>query len=114
MLRRLFFLLILAACSKQEPEPNARADAKPPTRDEWWKQATAMPSGAERILAPRELRALLVAGKVHGFDTDRSWWTERTNYVYDRIRSSPTFRSVSKSTGSPGSPLSSPRRSMPS
>ena len=85
MFQRLFLLLILAACSKQEPGPKGSADGRPPARDEWWKQATAMPSGAERILAPRELRELLEAGKVYGFDTDRSWWTERTNYVYDRI-----------------------------
>lgn len=62
-----------------------RVEAKPPARADWWSLATTMPSGAERILAPRELRALLVAGESYGFDTDVSWWTERANYVYDRL-----------------------------
>lgn len=76
--------LLLAACGPgpaKEPEPAA----KPPTRDEWWTRATTRSAGLERILAPRELRALLQEGERLGFHSDEGWWRERKAWVYERI-----------------------------
>ncbi|MHC4960222.1 MAG: hypothetical protein ACYTGN_17850 [Planctomycetota bacterium] len=88
-MRFLLFIALACACGKA-PEPAAEGDKSPrpevaPDRDAWWIEATAWPSGAERILAPRELRALLAAGVRFGFDHDTEWWTERRQFVYKRI-----------------------------
>jgi len=68
------------------------APAAPPTeasqdRETWWTRATARPSGAERLLAPRELRAVLADGERQGFAADRLWWAERRRWAFERILS---------------------------
>lgn len=64
------------------PEPRAESEAD---RDTWWNTATQWPSGKERILAPRELRALLAEGRARGFDEERDWWDRRSRWAYERI-----------------------------
>jgi len=79
----LVVLAALACAGKESPAP--RQAAIPPGRDTWWKQATTGPGGAERVLAPRELRALLVEGRTAGFEADPAWWSERAKWAYERI-----------------------------
>jgi len=80
-------LLLLAACGPQEPgrDPSRVEVERIPDRDHWFKVATTRPSGAERVLAPREMRALLREGERYGFADDPSWWKPKTDWVYDRI-----------------------------
>ncbi|MGQ0612448.1 MAG: hypothetical protein ACT4PV_01685 [Planctomycetaceae bacterium] len=56
-------------------------------RETWWTRATARPSGAERLLAPRELRAVLAEGERRGFSADATWWAERRRWAFERILS---------------------------
>jgi hypothetical protein len=56
-------------------------------RDTWWNGATLRPSGKERILAPRELRALLAEARRRGFDADAEWYGQRSRWAYKRILS---------------------------
>lgn len=86
-MRRAAILLLLCACGPKEggTDPARPEAAQPPDRESWWKGATTHPSGAERILAPRELRVLLRQGEDFGFNGDAAWWRQRTDWVYDRI-----------------------------
>ena len=89
-MRKLWLVVFLCACGPSEgpakPDGGGPAAETPPTdRDAWWKQATTTGSGAEKILAPRELRGLLADGRRYGFATDEKWWKERTDFVYDRV-----------------------------
>jgi hypothetical protein len=80
-------VLLFVACGREGAAPPSARAPGPPTRDAWWKAATAHASGQERILAPRELRGLLAAGRRLGFDADAAWWGERTAWAYSRILS---------------------------
>ena len=84
---RLLVLLWLCACAEEAAGPReAPAPAPAPVdRDTWWNQATLKPSGRERILAPRELRALIAEGKRRGFDQDAAWWGRRSAWSFERI-----------------------------
>lgn len=62
-----------------------RTAEAPPERESWWARATTRASGAERILAPRELVALLEEGRRLGFAADAAWWAERERYASERI-----------------------------
>ncbi|MHC4340048.1 MAG: hypothetical protein ACYSX0_07550 [Planctomycetota bacterium] len=84
----LFLLLSVCACGQERgaaTETHPGGQAAPPDRDGWWTAATAHASGQERILAPRELRALLAQGRRWGFDGEDSWWQERRAWVFARI-----------------------------
>jgi hypothetical protein len=87
--RYLAILLLTCACQEQTPQAAkddpGPAEKPPASREAWWTGATAMPSGAERVLAPREMRALLRAGERYGFDADQEWWKQRQDWVFDRI-----------------------------
>jgi hypothetical protein len=85
-LLRLLPLLLLVACGGDEPSTLASpAPPPPPDRDTWWNGATRLPEGAERILAPRELRHLLAEGRRLGFDRDEAWWQRRGAWAAERI-----------------------------
>jgi hypothetical protein len=85
---RLFCLvLLLGACAREEPATPAPAEAPQVDRDTWWNRATLKPSGKERILAPRELRALLAEARQRGFDADEDWYGQRSRWAYKRILS---------------------------
>lgn len=84
-LRRLFLLLFLSACAGEEATAPAPAGAPAVDRDTWWNRVTLRPSGQERILAPRELRALLAEARRRGFDADRRWYEQRARWAYKRI-----------------------------
>ena len=49
--------------------------------------ATKRPSGREKVLSPRELRALLAAGRTYGYQRDSAWWNQRAEWAYARILS---------------------------
>jgi len=84
-------LLFFVACgggedaSDSSGEGAASTSSAPTDRDAWWKGATRRPSGAERVLAPRELRAVLANGRRHGFDGDAAWWEPNAKWAYARI-----------------------------
>ena len=87
-----WFLLMLAAaicaaCGDPAGEPgdSERRTSPAPTREEWWSSATLHPSSRERILSPREMRALLAEGRGYGFDSDPGWWNERRLWVFQRV-----------------------------
>jgi len=65
--------------------PRTPDDAAPPDRERWWDGAVTRPSGAERLLAPRELLRLLEDGRRRGFDADAAWWRERERFVGERV-----------------------------
>lgn len=81
--RALLPLLFAVGCREGAAPPPAKATARP-DRDGWWTEATQR-GGEERILAPREMRALLADGLGHGFDADATWWKQRTAWVHERI-----------------------------
>lgn len=84
----LLLVLLCAACSEERGRPAVvAAPAAGVDRDTWWTTATQRPSGKERILAPRELRALLAEGRERGYDGDQDWWSERAKWAYGRILS---------------------------
>jgi len=89
-LRLLFPILLLGACGRDEaaaPSPAVAAAAGSVDRDTWWNRATLRPSGQERILAPRELRALLAEARRRGLDADPGWYGQRSRWAYGRILS---------------------------
>jgi hypothetical protein len=77
-------LLAAAACSDGGGGTGAKAP-RAVDPDAWWTAATQRPGGAERILAPRELRALLAEGRALGADRDAEWWAPRATWAYQRI-----------------------------
>jgi len=82
----LLALLAVAACSGDEGgSRRAQGVSAPPDRDTWWNGETQLAAGGERILAPRELRALLAEGRRLGFDADADWWGRRTAWAAARI-----------------------------
>jgi hypothetical protein len=81
-------------------EDGARGAGAPPDRESWWARATTRPSGAERILAPRELAALLDEGRRLGFAADAAWWAARERYVSERILDlDPSDESANRAAG---------------
>jgi len=98
----LALLFLLAACS---PEPAAApGDAPgagiPADPAVWWTEATRLPSGRERILAPRELRELLAQGAAWGFDSNEEWWGECRHWVFERVlRVDPTDVAANEALG---------------
>ena len=89
-MRLLLPVLLLGACAREEaavPAPTDAAAATSVDRDTWWNGATLRPSGQERILAPRELRALLAEARRRGFDADKGWYEQRSRWAYKRILS---------------------------
>ena len=80
-------LLLFAACADDAAGPRTPSSPAPqrPDRDRWWTGATERGSGKERLLAPRELRALLAEGRAWGFDGDAMWWGPRSVWAYERI-----------------------------
>ncbi len=85
--RLLFLVFFLGACERQEAAPPVPAEVPAVDRDSWWNGATLRPSGKERILAPRELRALLGEARRLGFDADPEWYGQRSRWAYKRILS---------------------------
>jgi len=95
--RRWIPLALLAAlagagCSEEgsggpaSGPPDGDGDAsRPASREAWWTAATERAGGRERILAPRELRALLAEGRSLGFDADAAWWKQRREWAFERI-----------------------------
>ena len=82
----LLSLLAVAACSGEDGGDRGQGDvAAPPDRDTWWNDATRLAGGGERVLAPRELRALLADGRRLGFDDDAQWWERRAGWAAERI-----------------------------
>lgn len=77
-------LLLLAACGEKAGAPPAPVAPSPPDRETWWNAATRLGSG-ERVLAPRELRALLEEGRRRGYDADAEWWGQRGAWASERI-----------------------------
>jgi hypothetical protein len=73
------------ACGREDAAAPEAPPVAPVDRDSWWNEATRRPSGQERILAPRELRALLDQGRRRGFDADPEWWKKRSRWAYERI-----------------------------
>jgi len=86
-LRFVSLILLLGACAQEESAAPAPAGAPAVDRDTWWNGATLRPSGKERILAPRELRALLAEARRRGFDADAAWYGQRSRWAYKRILS---------------------------
>ena len=78
-------LLVLLACACARDSAPKQAGSAAVGREAWWKQATTRPSGQERILAPRELKALLADGRGLGFNADAKWWSARRAWVYGRV-----------------------------
>jgi len=81
--------LALLGCDSG-PESSGRGDDEagptaPADRAIWWQDATVTGSGRERILAPRELNALLAQGRRYGFDRDDAWWKEKRRWVSKRV-----------------------------
>ncbi len=90
----LALLFGVAACSESGPTPPTDSPAVsssvnptnvPANPGEWWKAATVRASGRERVLAPRELRALLDEGRNRGFDRDADWWSKHVAWAHARI-----------------------------
>jgi len=82
----VFALFLTAGCDAGRPASvQSEADVQPPDKDVWWTEATERAGGQERILAPRELRAVLAAGRRFGFDADEGWWDKKRDWVYERI-----------------------------
>lgn len=77
-------LLALGQCAREEALQPPAAAAAALDRDTWWDSATKHRSGRERVLAPRELRALLTEGRRLGF-AGGEWWRERTRFVWERV-----------------------------
>ncbi|MHC4731401.1 MAG: hypothetical protein ACYS6Z_12550, partial [Planctomycetota bacterium] len=86
-LRLFLLILFLGACAREESAAPAPGGAPAVDRDTWWNRATLRPSGKERILAPRELRALLAEARWRGFDADAAWYGQRSRWAYKRILS---------------------------
>ncbi|MCZ6574653.1 MAG: hypothetical protein ACE10D_12035 [Planctomycetota bacterium] len=78
-------LLSLCTCSEDTPDPASAPAKKPLDPAAWWKLATSLPSGEERILSPREMRDLLAEGDRLGHNMDPEWWKERRRWVFSRI-----------------------------
>jgi len=82
-------LLFLIACGGDEaPADSSESEvvvAAPADRDAWWKAATQRATGAERILAPRELRTILATARNYGFDGDAEWWQPKAKWAYARV-----------------------------
>jgi len=85
-------LLLLLACGNDGGSDGASTasegvhEAAPPAdREAWWNGEAQRNNGADRVLAPRELRALLAAGRKFGFDGDAEWWKPRTKWAYAQI-----------------------------
>lgn len=79
----LLLVLLAAGCREGASSPGTKPPPRP-GRDSWWSAATLRGS-EERILAPRELRALLAEGVAYGFDGDETWWKQRLDWVNARI-----------------------------
>jgi len=84
--RAALLLAILASCGADAP-PGSPASPRAAVvdRDTWWNRATQLSSSRERILAPRELRALLAEGRERGYSADAAWWHQRREWAYGRI-----------------------------
>ncbi len=85
-------LLLFVACGGETTSPkgswvdhDANATAAPADRDVWWKAATETAGGTKLVLAPREVRRVLVTGRKRGYDGDGEWWAPRSKWAYQQI-----------------------------
>ena len=79
--------VFLASACMEDPQGPDRIAEEPPNmgKEAWWNDATHLSSGRERILAPRELRALLAGGRRRGYAEGAAWWAERRRWVSERV-----------------------------